>query len=65
MKITLNKKEANAIYSALHFYVFETTHDSDGEAIVGLPEGEEKKLLTSTMDKLLKSTRDIFVKRGK
>ena len=58
MKLTINKKESNALWGALQFYVLETTHSyPDGEARPGLPDGDEKELLKSIMDKLLKNTR--------
>ncbi len=58
MKLTINKKEANAIRGALQFYVFETTHTyEDEEDKPGLPDGKEKDLLKSVMNKLLKGVK--------
>ena len=58
MKLILNMKEANAIWVALRFYAYETTHDhGDGVARTGLPDVEEKKLIDSVLTKLLKGVK--------
>ncbi len=66
MKLLLNSKESNSIWRALQFYVNETTHTyEDGDDKPGLPDGEERKLLNSVLNKLLIETNKQVTKRRK
>jgi len=58
MKLRINKKEANATWIALEYYVCQATHDPNAmNGCAGLPEGKEKDYLESVMNKLLKQTK--------
>jgi len=52
-RIKLTNEEIVKVHTALKFYTYETTHESEKiDCCPGLPEGREKKILEEVMIKL-------------